>query len=221
MPWKRLIGPLQPVAATSGLRDWYRGVCNGAPSTDAFSQAVYGGRLATTPGLAFLAGYQAALRALWPDAPPGLGALCTTERRKLRPADMTTRCENGQLSGSKDFVTTGDAAQWLLVSAREEGAGESPRLGLFVIESTGVGVSLVAGPDLPIVPDIAHGRLSLEHALLEQFAALQPEVDRALMESQGSWNAMWKRDRAVLGIARDAQTRRLEQAITALAPGCS
>lgn len=289
--------PLQPVAATSGLRDWYRGVCNGAPSTDAFSQAVYGGRLATTPGLAFLAGYQAALRALWPDAPPGLGALCTTERRKLRPADMTTRCENGQLSGSKDFVTTGDAAQWLLVSAREEGAGESPRLGLFVIESTGVGVSLVAGPDLPIVPDIAHGRLSLEQAagrrlpgdgwseyvkpfrthedlhvlaaltawlygialpeqwprplalrllgvlaaaaevarqpanepathlllaaLLEQFAALQPEVDRALMESQGSWNAMWKRDRAVLGIARDAQTRRLEQAITALAPGCS
>ncbi|MBA1237694.1 acyl-CoA dehydrogenase [Pseudomonas kunmingensis] len=297
MPWKRLIGPLQPVAATSGLRDWYRGVCNGAPSTDAFSQAVYGGRLATTPGLAFLAGYQAALRALWPDAPPGLGALCTTERRKLRPADMTTRSENGQLSGSKDFVTTGDAAQWLLVSAREEGAGESPRLGLFVIESTGVGVSLVAGPDLPIVPDIAHGRLSLEQAagrrlpgdgwseyvkpfrthedlhvlaaltawlygialpeqwprplalrllgvlaaaaevarqpanepathlllaaLLEQFAALQPEVDRALMESQGSWNAMWKRDRAVLGIARDAQTRRLEQAITALAPGCS
>lgn len=297
MPWKRLIGPLQPVAATSGLRDWYRGVCNGAPSTDAFSQAVYGGRLATTPGLAFLAGYQAALRALWPDAPPGLGALCTTERRKLRPADMTTRCENGQLSGSKDFVTTGDAAQWLLVSAREEGAGESPRLGLFVIESAGVGVSLVAGPDLPIVPDIAHGRLSLEQAagrrlpgdgwseyvkpfrthedlhvlaaltawlygialpeqwprplalrllgvlaaaaevarqpanepathlllaaLLEQFAALQPEVDRALMESQGSWNAMWKRDRAVLGIARDAQTRRLEQAITALAPGCS
>jgi len=297
MPWKRLIGPLQPVAATSGLRDWYRGVCNGAPSTDAFSQAVYGGRLATTPGLAFLAGYQAALRALWPDAPPGLGALCTTERRKLRPADMTTRCENGQLSGSKDFVTTGDAAQWLLVSAREEGAGESPRLGLFVIESAGVGVSLVAGPDLPIVPDIAHGKLTLEQAagrrlpgdgwseyvkpfrthedlhvlaaltawlygialpeqwprplalrllgvlaaaaevarqpanepathlllaaLLEQFAALQPEVDRALMESQGSWNAMWKRDRAVLGIARDAQARRLEQAITALAPGYS
>jgi len=297
MPWKRLIGPLQPVAATSGLRDWYRSVCDVAPSTDSFSQAVYGGRLATTPGLAFLAGYQAALRALWPDAPPGLGALCTTERRKLRPADMTTRSENGQLSGSKDFVTTGDAAQWLLVSAREEGAGESPRLGLFVIESTGVGVSLVAGPDLPIVPDIAHGRLSLEQAagrrlpgdgwseyvkpfrthedlhvlaaltawlygialpeqwprplalrllgvlaaaaevarqpanepathlllaaLLEQFAALQPEVDRALMESQGSWNAMWKRDRAVLGIARDAQTRRLEQAITALAPGCS
>jgi len=292
MPWKRLIGPLQPVAATSGLRDWYRGVCNGAPSTDAFSQAVYGGQLATTPGLAFLSGYQAALRALWPDAPPGLGALCTTERRKLRPADMTSRCENGQLTGSKDFVTAGDAAQWLLVSAREEGAGESPRLGLFVVEPSGAGVSLVAGPDLPIVPDIAHGRLSLEQAagkrlpgdgwseyvkpfrshedlhvlaaltawlygvalleqwpralalrllgvlaaaaevarrpahepathlllaaLLEQFAALQPEVDRALADSQGPRGALWRRDRAVLGLARDAQARRLEQALAAL-----
>jgi len=292
MPWKRLIGPLQPVAATSGLRDWYRSVCDGAPSADSFSQAVYGGRLATTPGLAFLAGYQAALRALWPDAPPGLGALCTTERRKLRPADMATRCENGQLTASKDFVTAGDAAQWLLVSAREEGAGESPRLGLFVVEPSGAGVSLVAGPDLPIVPDIAHGRLSLEQAvgrrlpgdgwseyvkpfrshedlhvlaaltawlygvalleqwpralalrllgvlaaaaevaqrpahepathlllaaLLEQFAALQPEVDRALADSQGSRGALWRRDRAVLGLARDAQARRLEQALAAL-----
>ncbi|EMD98741.1 Acyl-CoA dehydrogenase [Stutzerimonas stutzeri NF13] len=292
MPWKRLIGPLQPVAATFGLCDWYRAVCDGAPGTDSFSQAVYGGRLATTPGLAFLAGYQAALRALWPDAPLGLGALCTTERRKLRPADMTTRCEDGQLSGGKDFVTAGAAAQWLLVSAREEGAGEPPRLGLFVVEPSGAGVSLVAGADLPIVPDIAHGRLSLEQAagkrlpgdgwseyvkpfrthedvhvlaaltawlygvallaqwpralalrllsvlaaaaevarrpadepathlltaaLLEQFAALQPELDRALAASQGPWGASWRRDRAVLGLARDAQARRLEQALAAL-----
>jgi len=290
MPWKRLISPLQPVAATSGLRDWYQAVCDGAGSTDSFSQAVYGGRLATTPGLAFLAGYQAALRALWSDAPPGLGALCTTERRKLRPADMTTRCENGQLIGSKDFVTAGGAAQWLLVSAREESVGESPRIGLFVVEPSGAGVSLVAGPDLPIVPDIAHGRLSLERAagkrlpgdgwseyvkpfrshedlyvlaaltawlygvalleqwpralvlrllgvlaaaaevarrpahepathlllaaLLEQFAALQPEV--ALADSQGPRGALWRRDRAVLGLARDAQARRLEQALAAL-----
>lgn len=292
MAWKLLIGPLQPVAATSGLRDWYQAVCDGASSTDSVSQAVYGGRLATTPGLAFLAGYQAALRALWPDALPGLGALCTTERRKLRPADMTTRCEDGQLSGSKDFVTAGDAAQWLLVSARDEGTDESPRLGLFVVEPTGAGVSLVAGPDLPIVPDIAHGRLSLERAagrrlpgdgwseyvkpfrshedlhvlvaltawlysvalleqwprplalrllsvlsaaaevarrpaheaaahlllagLLEQFAALQPDVDRALADSQGPWAALWRRDRAVLGLAREAQARRLEQALAAL-----
>ncbi len=53
-------------------------------------------------------------------------------------------------------------------------------------------------------------------ALLEQFAALQPEVDRALADSQGSRGALWRRDRAVLGLARDAQARRLEQALAAL-----
>ena len=31
---------------------------------------------------------------------------------------MTTRWDGVQLNGSKDFVTTGDAVQWLLVSAR-------------------------------------------------------------------------------------------------------
>ena len=44
-----------------------------------------------TPGLAFLVGYQAALRMLWPSAPLSLGALCATEQRSLRVADMQTR----------------------------------------------------------------------------------------------------------------------------------
>ncbi|OCX95500.1 acyl-CoA dehydrogenase [Stutzerimonas stutzeri] len=292
MPWKRLIGPLQPVAANAGLATWFAGVCEGAGTTDPFSLAVYGGRLAATPGLAFLGGYQAALRALWPDAPPGLGALCTTERRKLRPADMATRWDDGHLSGSKDFVTAGDAVQWLLVSAREEGAEESPRLGLFAVEPAAAGVSLISGPQLPIVPDIAHGRLHLERAVgtrlpgdgwrdyvkpfrtyedihvlaalsawlygvalqecwprslmlrllnilggaaevarqpasepashlllaavLEQFAMLQPELDAVMSASEGACAVLWQRDRAVLGLAREAQARRLQQAVVAL-----
>lgn len=295
MPWKRLVGPLQPVAAGSGLGAWYAGVCEGAGTADPFYLAVYGGRLAATPGLAFLGGYQAALRALWPDAPAGLGALCTTEQRKLRPADMTTRWDDGHLSGSKDFVTAGEAVQWLLVSAREEAAGESPRLGLFAVEPAAAGVALSAGRQLPIVPDIAHGSLRLERAvgtrlsgdgwsdyvkpfrthedlyvlaaltawlygvamqerwpsslklrllgiltgaaevarqsagepathlllagLLEQFAALQPDAERALSASDGSRAALWQRDRAVLGLAREAQARRLQQAIAALGLG--
>ncbi|MCQ4300080.1 acyl-CoA dehydrogenase [Pseudomonas songnenensis] len=292
MPWKRLIGPLQPVAANAGLAAWFAGVCEGAGTTAPFSLAVYGGRLAATPGLAFLGGYQAALRALWPDAPPGLGALCTTERRKLRPADMATRWDDGYLSGSKDFVTAGDAVQWLLVSAREEGAGESPRLGLFAVEPAAAGVSLIPAAQLPIVPDIAHGRLRLEGAVgtrlpgdgwgdyvkpfrthedihvlaaltawlygvalqegwprslmlrllgvlggaaevarqpagepashlllaavLEQFATLQPELDAAISASEGACAVLWQRDRAVLGLAREAQARRLQQAVEAL-----
>lgn len=295
MSWAGLIGPLQPVAASAGLRGWYEALCGSAGDADSLGLAVLGGRLAATPGLAFLAGYQAALRALWPDAPAGLGALCATERRTLRPPDMSTRWDGAQLNGSKDFVTAGDAVQWLLVSAREESVDEAPCLGLFFVEPAAAGVVLKQGPSLPIVPDIPHARLQLDgapatrlagdgwsdyvkpfrthedlHVLaalsawlygvalreqwplglqlrllailggaaevarlsakepathlllaaqLEQFAALQSELDSAMTHAGGHWAALWQRDRAVLTLARGAQARRLEQACSALGLG--
>lgn len=295
MSWAGLIGPLQPVAASAGLRGWYEELCGAAGDADSLGLAVLGGRLAATPGLAFLAGYQAALRALWPDAPAGLGALCATERRTLRPADMSTRWDGVHLSGSKDFVTAGDAVQWLLVSAREESVDEAPCLGLFFVEPAAAGVVLKQGPSLPIVPDIPHARLQLDgapatrlagdgwsdyvkpfrthedlHVLaalsawlygmglrerwslglqlrllailggaaevarlpakepathlllaaqLEQFAALQPDLDSAMTHAGEHCAALWQRDRAVLTLARGAQARRLEQACSALGLG--
>jgi len=295
MSWAGLIGPLQPVAASAGLRGWYEALCGSAGDADSLGLAVFGGRLAATPGLAFLAGYQAALRALWPDAPAGLGALCATERRTLRLADMFTRWDGAQLNGSKDFVTAGDAVQWLLVSAREESLDEAPSLGLFLVEPAAAGVVLEQGPSLPIVPDIPHARLQLDgapatrlagdgwsdyvkpfrthedlHVLaalsawlygmglrerwslglqlrllailggaaevarlpakepathlllaaqLEQFAALQADLDSAMTHAGGHCAALWQRDRAVLTLARGAQARRLEQACSALGLG--
>lgn len=295
MSWAELIGPLQPIAASAGLRGWYEALCGAAGDADSLGLAVLGGRLAATPGLAFFAGYQAALRALWPDAPAGLGALCATERRTLRPADMSTRWDGVHLSGSKDFVTAGDAVQWLLVSAREESVDEAPCLGLFFVEPAAAGVVLKQGPSLPIVPDIPHARLQLDgapatrlagdgwsdyvkpfrthedlHVLaalsawlygmglrerwslglqlrllailggaaevarlpakepathlllaaqLEQFAALQPDLDSAMTHAGGHCAALWQRDRAVLTLARGAQARRLEQACSALGLG--
>jgi hypothetical protein len=40
-----------------------------------------------------------------------------------------------------------------------------------------------------------------------------------LSASDGSRAALWQRDRAVLGLAREAQARRLQQAIAALGLG--
>lgn len=60
MPWRELLGPLQPAPATTGLRDWYAKVVAQTGERGPFALAVYGGRMAFTPGLAFLAGYQAA-----------------------------------------------------------------------------------------------------------------------------------------------------------------
>jgi hypothetical protein len=123
-----------------------------------------------TPGLAFLVGYQAALRMLWPSAPQSLGAMCATEQRSLRVADMQTRLNDLRVSGRKDFVTAGDAADWLLVAARSEESGETARLSLAVVYPGEPGVRVEKLPAIPLMPDISHGRLFLDNALCELLA---------------------------------------------------
>ncbi len=169
MSWHALLGPLHRLPPRLALDDWFaelRARCEGG----VFELAVLGGRLAATPGLAFLAGYQAALRRLWPAAPEGLGALCATEDRKLRPADMLTRLEGSLLTGHKDFVTAGSMASWLLVPARDESLGERPRLSLCVVAPGDRGVIIETRPPLPLLVDVPHGRLRLESAACRRLA---------------------------------------------------
>lgn len=137
-----------------------------------FELAVLGGQAVSSPGLAFLVGYQAALRVLWPSAPASLGALCASEGRSVRAADMGMRLDVDalRLSGSKDFVTAGLDADWLLVAARCEAQGESPRLSLTVVYPGEPGVRLEPLPSLPLMPEVGHARLHLEHALCERLA---------------------------------------------------
>lgn len=163
MPWNRLLGPLQRLP-TAPLPSWYVQLLNQADGLTTAQLAILGGRLAATPGLAFFAGYQAALRALWPDAPVSPGAFCVTERRSVRPADLTTRLESGRLNGCKDFVTGGSEADWLLVAARSEPVGEPPRITLCRVARDASGVALECLPPLPIAPDIPNTRLLLDDA---------------------------------------------------------
>ena len=167
MPWQRLLTPIPAPDVPDCLRDWFAGLCLDA-GAEPFLLACLGGHRAATPGLAFLAGYQAALRALWPAAPAGLGALCATEGRSLRPAELQTRYAEGRVSGRKGFVTAAEAADWLLVAAREEHEGEAPRLAMLHLPSNGVGVQLEQGPSLALMPEVPHARLLLQDAPAER-----------------------------------------------------
>ncbi|WDY58948.1 acyl-CoA dehydrogenase [Pseudomonas sp. PSKL.D1] len=170
MAWlQRLNDPFrQPLAGSLG--EVYATQLERLGAASPFELAVLGGRAMATPGLAFLIGYQAALRVLWPSAPASLGALCATERRSVRPADMQTRLKDLRLTGSKDFVTAGLDAEWLLVAARCEEAGEAPRLNLAVVYPGEHGVTLEALPTLPLMPEVGHGRLHLDQAACELLA---------------------------------------------------
>lgn len=170
MPWPSLLESRERLPAVVDLAEGFATLLHQLGSVTPFELAVAGGRRMATPGLAFLVGYQAALRMLWPSAPPSLGALCATEQRSLRPADMQTRLTDLRLNGQKDFVTAGDAADWLLVAARSEEPGESPRLSLAVVYPGEPGVRVERLPALPLMPDISHGRLSLDGALCELLA---------------------------------------------------
>ncbi|MDR6714818.1 hypothetical protein J2W83_004455 [Pseudomonas hunanensis] len=170
MAWlQRLNDPLRhPLAGSLG--DIYGAQTERLGTLAPFELAVLGGRAMATPGLAFLIGYQAALRVLWPSAPASLGALCATERRSVRPADMHTRLDGLRLTGSKDFVTAGLDAEWLLVAARCEAPGEPPRLSLAVVYPGEPGVTLEALPTLPLMPEVGHARVQLQHAACELLA---------------------------------------------------
>ncbi|WP_434605306.1 acyl-CoA dehydrogenase [Pseudomonas sp. R1-7] len=170
MPWQTLIERSERLPACADLAEGHAALMQRLGSVTPFELAVVGARSMATPGLAFLVGYQAALRALWPSAPQSLGALCATEQRSLRPADMQTRLADLRLSGRKDFVTAGDAAEWLLVAARCEAPDEPPRLSLAVVYAGEPGVTLEKLPALPFMPDISHGRVLLDGALCELLA---------------------------------------------------
>lgn len=170
MAWlQRLNDPLR-LALAGTLGETYAALLERLGPVAPFELAVLGGRAMSTPGLAFLVGYQAALRVLWPSAPPSLGALCATERRSVRPADMHTRLDGLRLTGRKDFVTAGLEAEWLLVAARCEATGAAPQLSLAVVYPGEPGVALEALPTLPLMPEVGHGRLVLEQAACELLA---------------------------------------------------
>ncbi|AIG05215.1 acyl-CoA dehydrogenase [Pseudomonas fluorescens] len=168
MPWHALLDRPDRLPIHANLAEGYSVLLQRLGQVTPFELATQGARLMATPGLAFLVGYQAALRALWPSAPHSLGALCATEQRSLRPLDMQTRLDDLRLSGRKDFVTAGDAADWLLIAARCEAADEKPRLSLAVVLAGEPGVRVEPLPAIPLMPDISHGRVYLDHAACER-----------------------------------------------------
>lgn len=170
MPWQNLLNRRDRLPVNPDLAEGFATLLHTLGTVTPLELAVVGGRLMSTPGLAFLVGYQAALRMLWPSAPLSLGALCATEQRSLRVADMQTRLSDLRVSGRKDFVTAGDAADWLLVAARSEASGETPRLSLAVVYPDEPGVRLEKLPAIALMPDISRGRLFLDNAQCELLA---------------------------------------------------
>jgi len=132
---------------------------------DPFYSAV---RVASTVdrlGLAFAAGYSAALEHLMPDVTLPC-ALCVTEAdgnhpRAIKASLNASNSGAGyRLDGVKTFVTFGHMAKTLIVAARvgEQSDGR-PELAIVRIPADRQGVSLNELRAIPFVPEIPHARV--------------------------------------------------------------
>ncbi|MGH8464538.1 MAG: acyl-CoA dehydrogenase, partial [Pseudomonas sp.] len=68
MVWLQRLNDPERHPLSASLADTYSGLLARLGAVSAFELAVLGARAMPTPGLAFLVGYQAALRVLWPSA---------------------------------------------------------------------------------------------------------------------------------------------------------
>jgi len=119
-------------------------------------------------GLAFAAGYLAALQHLAPQIEVPC-ALCVTEEGGTHPRAIKTTLGRGdggrdELNGTKTFVTFGNLAKTLLVAAKVGDKPDGrPELVVTRIPADRAGVTLRVHPATPFAPEIPHARLELRH----------------------------------------------------------
>ena len=145
----------------------HRAIADGHP--DPIHQAIVGGFVADRVGWAFASGYQAALRALIPDAPADrICALCVTEADGNSPkairSSLSRHADRWTLNGSKRWTTLGPEGALFFVAARDEAASaERPAIKLVKVFSDTPGLKIESMPPTRFVPEVPHAQLHFEN----------------------------------------------------------
>jgi alkylation response protein AidB-like acyl-CoA dehydrogenase len=132
---------------------------------DPIHQAIVGGFVADRVGWAFASGYQAALRALFPDAPANrICALCVTEADGNSPkaikSSLTKIDDEWVLNGSKRWTTLGPEGTLFFVAARDEAASEArASIRIAKVDSKAPGLKIESMPATKFVPEVPHAQL--------------------------------------------------------------
>jgi len=141
---------------------------------DPIHQAIIGGFVADRAGWAFASGYQAALRALFPDVPADrICALCVTEADGNSPkAIKSSLRKNGSgwiLDGAKRWTTLGPEGALFFVAARDEAASTMrPSIRIARVDSTAKGLKIENMPAAKFVPEVPHARLQFENLAVNE-----------------------------------------------------
>jgi acyl-CoA dehydrogenase len=165
-------------SSCESVADWWpRHRAIAAAHPDPIHQAIIGGFVADRVGWAFASGYQAALRALFPDAPADrICALCVTEADGNSPKAIRSSLKNTggdwTLNGSKRWTTLGPDGALFFVAARDEAAsGAKASIRIARVDSNALGLKIESMPPTKFVPEVPHAQLHFDNVPV---AALLP-----------------------------------------------
>jgi alkylation response protein AidB-like acyl-CoA dehydrogenase len=151
------------------VADWWpRHRSIAAEHASTLQQAIVGGFVADRVGWAFASGYQAALRALFPDAPADrICALCVTEADGNGPKAIKSSLQRSGdgwiLNGAKRWTTLGPEGSLFFVAARDEAASaDRPSIKVARLASGTPGLTIQSMPDTRFVPEVPHARLQFD-----------------------------------------------------------
>lgn len=157
-----------PALQFSDLPIFRQNLASGLLDYSTAENALYLGAQAATPGMAFLAGYQNAIRCLDRHCPrQQLAAFCVSEKGIKKPWDMTTQLvrENStyQLNGHKGYVMLlPDELDRLYVLAKDDEGS----LRCLYLPATSNGVSATEALEAPFVQDIPHSGVRFENVVI-------------------------------------------------------
>lgn len=144
------------------------------PRGDTFLSALDAGCQAGQLAFCFAGGYQAALRRLLPFlAPTAFAALLLSEGKRQRPEELLTTLTpladgRFRLDGEKSYVTGADAADPLLVIARNGVAADGRVTAALVVLPAGLpGISGSARQDVGFLAALPHGRARFDGVVVE------------------------------------------------------
>ena len=157
---------------------WPRHRAIAAEHADPIHQAIIGGFVADRVGWAFASGYQAALRAMFADAPGDrICALCVTEADGNSPkairSSLTKSGDEWKLEGSKRWTTLGPEGALFFVAARDEAASrDRASIRIARVDSSAQGLKIEKMPATKFVPEVPHAQLEFTDLKLDESAIL-------------------------------------------------
>jgi alkylation response protein AidB-like acyl-CoA dehydrogenase len=155
----------------------HRAIANEHP--DPMHQAIVGGFVADRIAWAFASGYQAALRAIFPEAPGDrICALCVTETDGNSPKSIRSILKKSgdawTIDGAKRWTTLGPEGALFFVAVRDEAAsGRRPAIKLVRIPSGAPGLTIELMPPTTFVPEVPHAQLRFEHLTVVEMDILE------------------------------------------------